>query len=175
MTHSLTLLLTAIRSNTAQTPVPLTSTHHGRGGAEDVFWMAVISIACGSLWDIPRWFCTLFRFFLLLHDQRPKLLIGTSKGSLLFCWRAHWQDSGGAMIITAPIWCPWNWHQQPVAPSGQEERRDSWMVKRGEQRGRREKMKDTLTKGWANWENRRKIDLFFIVHVFVCLCQLTVG
>lgn len=121
-------LLTLIRSNTAQTPVLLTSTHHGRGGAEDVFWMAVISILWGSLWDIPRWFCTVFRFFLLLHDQRPKLLIRTSKGSLLFCWREHWQDSGGAMIITAPIWCPWNWHQQPVAPSGQEERRDSWTV-----------------------------------------------
>lgn len=112
MTHSLSPLLTPIRSNTAQTPVLLTSTHHGRGGAEDVFSMAVISILLGSLWDIPRWFCTVFRFFLLLRDQRPKLLIRTSKGSLLFCWRAHWQDSGGAMIITAPIWCPWNWHQQ---------------------------------------------------------------
>lgn len=92
-------------------------------------WMAVICILLCSLslfWDIPGWFCTVFRFFLLLHDQRLKLLIGTSKGSLLFCWRAHWQDSGGAMIITAPICCPWNWHQQPVAPSGQGERRDSW-------------------------------------------------
>lgn len=36
-----------------------------------------------SLWDIPCWFCTVFRFFLLLHDQRPKLLIRTSKGSPL--------------------------------------------------------------------------------------------
>ena len=175
MTHSLSPLLTAIRSNTAQTPVLLTSTHPGRGGAEDIFWMAVISILRSSLWDIPRWFCTVFRFFLLLHDQRPKLLIRTSKGSLLFCWRAHWQDSSGAMIITAPIWCPWNWHQQPVAPSGQEERRDSWTVKRGEWRGRGEKMEDTLAKRRVNRENRQKMGLLCAVHVLVSLCQLRFG
>lgn len=79
------------------------------------------------------------------------------------------------MIITVPIWCPWNWHQQPVAPSGQEERGDSWTVKRGEQRGSGEKMEETPTKRRVNRESRQKMGLLWVVHVFLCLCQLTVG
>lgn len=51
------------------------------------------------------------------------------------------------MIITAPIRCPWSWHRQPIALLVQEEKRDSWKVRRGGQRGREEKTEDKVTKG----------------------------
>lgn len=86
------------------------------------FWTAVISILLGSLWDIPPWFCTVFRFFPFASWSKAKafdqdfqriplvLLASTLTGQ----W---WSNDN---YSTAPIWCPWIWHQQPVAPSGQE-------------------------------------------------------
>lgn len=41
----------------------------------------------------------------------------------------------------SPIRCPWNWHQRPIALLVQEEKRNSWRVKRRGQRGRGEKTK----------------------------------
>ena len=64
------------------------------------------------------------------------------------------------MIITVPIWCPLNWHQQPVAPSGQEERGDSWTVKREAQRGSGEKMEERTGRKWD----------YFRWCMFSCVC-----
>lgn len=140
--NNMTTWLTADKT---ATPAHLTSTWRG---AEDVIQTAVIPIPFDSLWDILRWYCTLFGSPpLYLCDQRLRLLMENSKRSLLFCWQVYWQVGGRAMIITAPIRCPWNWHRRPIALLAQEEKRDSWRVRRRGQRGRGEKTEDKVTKG----------------------------
>lgn len=121
--------------------------------------------------------CLGFSFCFMIKGQ--SFWSGLPKAPLLFCWRAHWQDSGGAMIITAPICSPWNWQQQPVAPSGQGGERDSWTVRRRKGRGRRQRTEDTdkeasqsgeqIENGILSWCECLSV---LCNHTFGCTCNV---
>lgn len=141
MTHSLSPLK-LIRWNTAQTSVLFTSTRHGKGGASG--WL---SIPLDCLWDIPAWFCTVFRFFLLLHDQRPAFLIRTSKGSLHHCPVSVLNDNYRSMIITVqlPFGVPFGAGTNgQLHPQASKKGGDCWTAER---RDREEKMEDSHWQG----------------------------
>lgn len=73
ITAWLTLSVLCLHESDQTQPKHLcTWARHSRGGAEDVFWMAVISIPLDPLWDIPCWFCTVFRFFLFASWSKAK-------------------------------------------------------------------------------------------------------
>lgn len=112
----------------------LTPTRHGKGGASG--WL---SIPLDFLWDILPCFCTVFKFFLLLHDQRPKLLIRTSKGSLYHCPVSVLNDNYRTMIITVqlPFGVPGAGTNGQLHPLASKKERDCWTVERGEIEERR--------------------------------------
>lgn len=64
------------------------------------------------------------------------------------------------MIITAPIRCPWNWHRRPIALLVQEEKRDSWRVRRRGQRGRGQKTEEKVTKRGKSTEYSQNMEFY---------------